>query len=607
MEITRFLFFLRKGYWIVLLLVILGAGIGFGISQIRGEKYQATTTVLINRVLQEQISGLTYQNDNQLVEAYIQMITGDLIQSEVSKKLNVKVDPEMIEAAQVGTAQIVKVTVTDHSPLQAATIANTLVAVLIDQNEQIYTNRYQSMEDNLTAKIDQTQAQIDTLQKQSKGIIDQEVQSQMEIMDQQISSVQSQIDALQFDISLMGSTRNVELTDKQAQVEQLRSLLNQYSQIQTNLKVSNGTGGNSTLTNNPDYIKVQSAITLYQQILLTLMNSRQSVQLARTQGIPSLVQIDQANVPQKPIPPLPWFYVSLGAVLGLLISLGSIFIYGYYDNAIRSPVDVRQHLGLNVLGNLPHPQAADDQQDLPAQLQNDPALRDACMLLNMNLERARNEQPWKTIMVTGFSPGRDTDHVAACLAQTAANSGRSVLMIDAGLEGSGWSKLPESKGKLGFSDLVIRRNEPKKTSSNNKLHKGLSVIPFGQQQMDTVLNPARLEEVIQSLSSSYDWVIFNGTPLNTLSMELIAPMMDAVLLTINPGKDRLETAGEMVKQLQWEKVNLIGTVFYHPPRTLPLWMQRKSPPIVKEEESNTLIPQIDPPPGPAEPESVKPG
>lgn len=64
--------------------------------------------------------------------------------------------------------------------------------------------------------------------------------------------------------------------------------------------------------------------------------------------------IDKAIVPKSPIKPNKIMNIMISAILGIMASLFVIFLLEYMDNKIKSPQDIEKHLGLPLLGVIPH-------------------------------------------------------------------------------------------------------------------------------------------------------------------------------------------------------------------------------------------------------------
>lgn len=64
--------------------------------------------------------------------------------------------------------------------------------------------------------------------------------------------------------------------------------------------------------------------------------------------------IDIAETPINPIKPNKKMNVAIGFMLGLMLGLGLVFLLEYLNNTIKTPNDVEKHLGLSVIGTIPH-------------------------------------------------------------------------------------------------------------------------------------------------------------------------------------------------------------------------------------------------------------
>lgn len=67
-----------------------------------------------------------------------------------------------------------------------------------------------------------------------------------------------------------------------------------------------------------------------------------------------LVQlVDDAVFPTSPDSPKPTLNMIIGFFLGLIVSVGAVFILEYLDHTIKSPEDIEKYLGLSVIGSIP--------------------------------------------------------------------------------------------------------------------------------------------------------------------------------------------------------------------------------------------------------------
>lgn len=76
-------------------------------------------------------------------------------------------------------------------------------------------------------------------------------------------------------------------------------------------------------------------------------------QVARIMNIENIQVIDKAEVPLKPDKPKPAINMMIASVLGIMLSIFSIFTYEYFDNTVKTSADVEKNLGLPVIGIVP--------------------------------------------------------------------------------------------------------------------------------------------------------------------------------------------------------------------------------------------------------------
>ena len=97
----------------------------------------------------------------------------------------------------------------------------------------------------------------------------------------------------------------VSLAEKQAQLDQLLSLMTLYQEIQSNLTYIGKPAQNGSGLENPQLATLQSTLNLYKQINNSLITSRENVRSARTQSRQNVMQIVPATPPKNQVVPVP--------------------------------------------------------------------------------------------------------------------------------------------------------------------------------------------------------------------------------------------------------------------------------------------------------------
>lgn len=78
-----------------------------------------------------------------------------------------------------------------------------------------------------------------------------------------------------------------------------------------------------------------------------------SVQITEIMSADSVNTVEEGNLPTSPSSPNVKKNMMLGALLGLVISMGFIVLISILDDTVKTPDDVEKYLGLNVLTLIP--------------------------------------------------------------------------------------------------------------------------------------------------------------------------------------------------------------------------------------------------------------
>src|SRR5690349_9643985 len=418
----------RRWLWLLIVGMILGLASGFLASKLQTPIYETSAKVLVTKSRQQGGTDILAISDQQLVLTYLQLLKTRPVLSEVESRLSTKVDLENIKVDIIPDTQIIQIKVQDMSADQANAIANTLVQILIEQNETLYTGRYTSYEEGLNSQITQVEKQINTLQGQITQINHANVEEQLHLVGQQISDLQTEIANQEKEISKFPSVLSVvdraSLAEKQNQLDQLRSLLSLYQEIKTNLTfigkpVQAGTG--------PDDLRVtslQSTLSLYQQLYLNLLNNLTAAKLARIQSTPTVSAIEDAVIPKKPIRPVPVLYTVLAGLVGLFVSGAGVLLIDYFDDTLKSSRKIQDLLGVPVIGEIIESASNNKAKSLYSVNGSKSSVLNAFGILRINIARLIAENPLKTILITSPSLGEGKTTIAANLAAAFVRSGK---------------------------------------------------------------------------------------------------------------------------------------------------------------------------------------
>lgn len=184
----------RRWFWLILGCALLAAAAAFVVITLIPPTYAATTTLLVGQAQDPQSSEYTSLiAGEQLAQTYTQMLKGQSIMQAVISQLNLAETPgslaNSVTVIPVSGTQLIRLTVENPSPTQAALLANSIANAFITQIQTLRSGRYS---DSLTS-----------------------IQEKIKLLSDQISETQSEIDAL-----------DVKLEQEEQQLTRLENDLN---------------------------------------------------------------------------------------------------------------------------------------------------------------------------------------------------------------------------------------------------------------------------------------------------------------------------------------------------------------------------------------------
>lgn len=226
-DIKPLLSVLRRGLWILILAFLFGGGVAYLVSRLQTPIYSASTQVIVARTSSSQavVGDITQAlSSQQVAQTYVALLSQPWVMDKVSERVGgSEVSADRINIAAVSNTQIISIEVKDADPVRAALIADTLVQVLIEQNETIQSGRYVEAEKNLDTQIESASQQITDTQAALKQAQADALSVQIENTRTNIQNTQSAVADLQQEVNKLSG-----LTPASA-----ASLLNYQRNIQT--------------------------------------------------------------------------------------------------------------------------------------------------------------------------------------------------------------------------------------------------------------------------------------------------------------------------------------------------------------------------------------
>lgn len=615
MELKDYIRIIQRWIWLLILGAILGGGGGYLISRYQTPVYQTVSRVMVMRPpQQENVTDYTYLSGQQLTQTYIQIMTTQPVLTAASEALGYKIEPEQINVQQIRDTQVIQLTVEDENPEHVVQIANVLVDKLIEQNETLQAGRFAAAEASLRDQIQQMETQITGLQGVINQTSTQNVKDQIKQLEEQITPLQEEVSTLEQEIAALpvyDVTKNkIIAAEKRARLDQIKPLLSLYQEIYSNLVVL-GKPSESNNGNDLRLTQLQSTLGLYQQIYINLLNSLESIRLARLQNTPSIVQIEPASIPDAPIRPRTLMNTALATVVGLMLSVGIIFLVEHLDDTLKTPEDIERVLGLPVLGFVAEMQyKGKSAEEIYVSRQPRSPVSEAFRSLRTNLEFASVQRPIHTLLVTSSGPSEGKTTVAANLAAIYSQAKRRVVLVDADMRRPHVHRYFGMSNREGLSNLFRNQVDIQNVSHSKVDLPHLKVITSGSLPPNPaeLLGSDRMVNILNELQTHAEMVVIDTPPALVSDAQVLAAKVDAVLIVIQPGVTNAEAARSAMESYKRAGARVVGVVlnriprnrsyyyggykYYSPYSESKGYFSGKASDVLEMEEIDSILPRI---------------
>jgi len=276
----------------------------------------------------------------------------------------------------------------------------------------------------------------------------------------------------------------------------------------------------------------------------------------------SLVVVELALATISPVSPNIPRTLIIALVLGLFIAMLIGFLRDFFDDTMSGGGDMQRRTGYlpaATVGNIGGPSKLITSRD-PYH-----ATSESYRMLRMHLDAFPSERALQTIVITSPNPRDGKSTTAANLAIAMAQTGRSVILVDADLREPTLHKLFGQENTSGVSNLLVQGGacsslatylRPTQIDRLRLLPAG--VVNFHPAQL---LGSEPLVALVDALKAEADLIIFD-TPalLSVVDASLILRAADAALLVVGAGVSRGADVLRAYANLEQLGVSILGIV-----------------------------------------------
>lgn len=360
-------------------------------------------------------------------------------------------------------------------------------------------------------------------------------------------------------------------------------------------------------------VEIQNKKTLLDSLLRR--ESETGVE-ARLKGLrtSNIRVVDRARVPVRPSSPNKKRNLILALLLGLGGGVGLAFLFDFLDNSVKTSEDVERYAGLPTLGVVPKfslegankaysysrklkaakqparlqagteaeagavetvaagavaPFVAEvEKAERPGSIELVPhffpnsRLAESYRSIRTALLLSSADRPIKTIAVTSAMPGEGKTVSTANLAVTLAQSGKTVVVVDADLRRPRQHRLFKVKNTFGLTtyltDSISIKDVVKSTEIPNLFLVNAGPIPPNPAEL---LGSDKMSRFIRMMAEESDYVIFDLPPMLEISDALVlGARVDGLVLVVWGDRTSREALRKAREKLDLLKVRTLGVI-----------------------------------------------
>lgn len=284
-----------------------------------------------------------------------------------------------------------------------------------------------------------------------------------------------------------------------------------------------------------EYLTLKRLQNIKEGLYVSLLNKMEENSLSQAVQVDNATIVDIGDGPSGHIAPNMTKSVILGAIVGFIVVAFVLFLIKFFDTKIHTAEDIEKILDAPILGLIPF----DSEKGLIKLSDND-LKSESFRLLRSNLYFMNKKNVCNRIITNSIGENSGKTYNASNLARTIAFAGQKILLIDLDIRKGTLSRLFKVDHLDGITNYLIDDD----ISVENITYKdpeteNLYIIPCG----DKAPNPAellmddKLDELIDKLSTQYDYIIMDNVPIDAVSDPFIVNRLaNITLFIIRAGK-----------------------------------------------------------------------
>jgi capsular exopolysaccharide synthesis family protein len=191
------------------------------------------------------------------------------------------------------------------------------------------------------------------------------------------------------------------------------------------------------------------------------------------------------------------------------------------------------------------------------------AVVEAYKELRTNMQFVLSTSESNACVFTSAEPDAGKSHTTANLAITIAQTSNKVLLIDADLRKPVQHMLFGTDNICGLSNILSRTENDLNRAIKRSVAHGVDLMSSGPvpPNPSELLGHKRMKALLDMLSSQYNYILLDCTPVNLVSDALmLAPYTAGVVLVARQRKTHIDSISKAAARFRTIDVNILGVV-----------------------------------------------
>lgn len=282
-----------------------------------------------------------------------------------------------------------------------------------------------------------------------------------------------------------------------------------------------------------EMLEIQRQQSIKESLYIFLLNKREENALSQSMAVENLRAIDPAIPNHNPVSPQHPKIILLALLTGLLIPLVILLAWLFLDTKIRTRKEVEENIDIPFLAEVPFSKEmrrrnrSGKADSAPFIYDSNPysvfteAMRKLCTNLSFLDPDSRLPQ---VIALTSLSSEAGKSFITANMAACLVDAQQRVVLVDADMRKRSISNvLGMYENVPGLSNYLYDTELTLDEILHKDVRPGIDLIPAGAipPNPTELLSRPRLDELTAQLRGRYDYIIFDGVPVQMLADPIV--------------------------------------------------------------------------------------